>query len=275
MKGTLDSNVEFDLKWNLCGFKGSVLDLTTFEFRENAKDDYIEMSTGYEWREPTQEESKFFTNLYGEILPDNEERKCHQTVLSTALMGKTLERFTIFQGKGRNGKGLLDEVLMTALGEREDGYAYKGPVEVLTGGKKLGACPEIANMNKKRLVCFTEPQDKKERLNNSICKELTGGRTTGARRCYSNDRMVHLLCTIILECNDPPEFQESITDAERERLISVLFPCKYTSNEKILDERKKIYKANPTYKTIEFQEQYKFAMMRILIDTYKEDKGEV
>ena len=71
--------------------------------------------------------------------------------MSTALVGKTLERIVIFNGQGRNGKSLLDELMARALG-CDKAMLISYPAAVLIEKRSGGPCPEIANMNKKTFV---------------------------------------------------------------------------------------------------------------------------
>ena len=53
-----NEKIEFDMNPWLLGFESKVLDVRTGEFREHRKEDYVSMSTGYEWREPEKEECR-------------------------------------------------------------------------------------------------------------------------------------------------------------------------------------------------------------------------
>ena len=73
-------------------------------------------------------------------------------------------------------------------------------------------------MDHKRLVVATEPSSN-ARFNNEIIKELTGGKNLNARLLYSNNTEVKLTSTLIVECNERPEFASEINNAEIERVI--------------------------------------------------------
>jgi hypothetical protein len=270
-----NENIDFDTKWNLRGFENCVLDLEIGGFREHKKNDYVSKSTGYAWREPEEDEMKKLDELDEKIQPDPEIRLCEQTILSTALIGRTLEKFIIFNGNGRNGKGLITELLLHALGCNDRGYAYKGSTSSLTGYSKDGPDPAKANMHKKTFVVFEEVSKKRCKFNNGWIKDATGGSWINARKCNSNETNVRLMCTMIANCNGPPKFQDPITDAERERLIDIYFPCKFTTKENEVNEATLKYKADPYYKTDEFKNKYKFAMIRKLLEVYKKFKGEI
>ena len=76
--------------------------------------------------------------------------------MCTALEGRCLERFIIFNGSGGNGKGMINDILLMALGS----YGLLGNNAILFECSKTGSNPEKANMDKKRVVIFREPPEK-------------------------------------------------------------------------------------------------------------------
>jgi len=78
---------------------------------------------------------------------------------------------------------------------------------------------------------------------------------------------------MIVECNKRPLFVEEPQYAEIQRIIDVHFRSTFIENKSEIDTSKHIYKANSFYKTKEFQEQHKFALMKILFDTHKQYKS--
>jgi phage/plasmid-associated DNA primase len=262
-----DENLKFDAKSYLFGFENVVYDLELDEFREYKYDDYISITTGYDWREPTHEEIKLMDSLINQIMPIEEEKELYLQILSTGLDGKCLEKFIIFNGSGGNGKGMINDLMMEALGN----YGFMGNSSILFETNKTGSNPEKANMHKKRFVVFREPPEKK-RFENSIIKELTGGGIFCARGHHETNTKKELNLTMIIEANKKPLFAEEPTDADARRIIDILFRSSYTQDKEKVDEKNNIYPANSYYKTKEFQEKYKFALIKILMNAYKKYK---
>ena len=73
--------------------------------------------------------------------------------MGTGLYGKTLEKITLANGTGRNGKRFLNELAMKTLGN----YAYTCPNAVLLSSIKDGANQTIANMDNKIMIFYREP----------------------------------------------------------------------------------------------------------------------
>ena len=275
----LNEQIQFDSSYYLLGFNDGVYNLNTSEFRQHLPEDYITKSVRYNYSDMMEVDTELLTTLINQILPDEETRQCWFSVICTALEGRTLERFTIFNGEGRNGKGLLDEILLRSLGwvtdGGDEGYAATlSPAVLCAPIINNGPNPEIAKLNKMRLVISSEAPAG-SMFNNTVIKQLTGGSYINGRFCHSNKTAVNLQCTLISECNDPPPFREKVTDAEIERLIDILFPCKFTENEDEIDEEKKVFRCNRDYKTAVFQNVQKFAMMKILLNMYAEMKGKI
>ena len=257
-----------DFKMNdkpyLLAFKNTVYDFETRLFREQRKDDYITMSCGYDWIQPTNEQMDLITLLIEQIFVNEDIRKCYMSILRNGCIGICPEKFVIANGGGRNGKGLLNDLMRCALGD----YAYEGNCNTLTDKIKEGANPEVANFHKKRLITFAEP-DVKFPINTATLKKLSGGGEINARQLYSGDTKTVLVANIILEANEKPDLNGTDSDsvALRERIRDVLFESSFTAkNDDEVDEDNLIFKQNPYYKTTEFQHNYRCALLKYIQD---------
>ena len=260
----VDLNVKFDNQWWLFGFNNLVYDLKEGQFRKYRYNDYVSLTTKYDWRNPTDEERNTMNKLIDTIMPIEEEKKLYLQILCTTLEGRSTERFILFNGSGGNGKGMINDMLLLALGQ----YAVLGNNSILFEKNKTGSNPEKACLHQKRCVIFREPCER-DRFQNAIIKELTGGGNFSARSHYEKDTEKELHMTMIVECNKRPLFAEEPQDAELRRLIDVHFKSKFVTNKSEVDEAKHIYLANAMYKTKEFQEKHKFALLQILFDVHK------
>lgn len=256
--GTND-DVKFDNKWWLFGFNNLVYDMKEQTFREYKYDDYVSITTGYNWREPTDEEIETVMDLIKKIMPIEEERELYLEILATGMEGKCLEKFVVFNGSGGNGKGVGDDLTKTTYGN----YAMIGNNGILFEKSKTGTNPEKANIHKKRLVIFREPPEK-SKFENSQIKELTGGGTFSARTHHEKEAEKTLHLTLLAECNDKPLFAEEPKEAEVRRIIDIKFRSEFKTDTSLLDDSKHIYMANPYYKTDEFKDKHKFALFKIL-----------
>ncbi len=257
-------NVLFDNKWWLFGFTNKVLNLKTHEFRDYNPDDYISITTGYDWVEPTEEEINTVEEIIKKIMPHEDERELYKQILATGLEGRTLEKMCVFSGFGRNGKGLTDEFMLYALGD----YGFQGNNSILFEVAKTGSNPELANLDKKRFVVFKEPSSKKK-FENSIIKELTGGGQISARGHHETQTQKTLHITAICECNTKPKLAEEPQLADIARIIDLPFRSTFTSEKADLDEENNVYPINLELKSEEFKDGHRCALIKILIEAHK------
>ena len=259
----INNNIDFDNKWWLLGFNNMVYDMKIGKMRAYEFDDYVSITTGYEWREPTDEEISTINDLIISIMPIEAERDTYLQILSSGIDGRCLEKFNIFNGGGRNGKGMMNDLFLYAMGN----YAMIGNNGILFESSKTGSNPEKANLHKKRLVVFREPPEK-NKFENSIVKELTGGGSISARGHQETETQKELCSTIIIECNKRPLFKEEPTEAETNRIVDILFRCTFVTDETMINPNNNIYMANPILKTVDFKEKHKFALLKILMNAH-------
>lgn len=264
-----DNKIIFDENPYLFAFENKIYDLKQSKFIEPKAEQYISITTGYKFSDENQDAKKVeLENLLKTIFPDPDILNLYLTILSTGLDGIPLEKFVLANGEGGNGKGLLNDLVLCTLGN----YGYVMPVNVLLEKIKTGCNPEVANLNKKRFVISREP-DKNSVFNNGTIKDLTGGDEIAARTLYSENTVVRLCLTLLLECNNKPKLSE-ILRAEIRRILDMPFKNKFVDKQtyKNLDEEEKktTFLINTTYKTNDFKKDYRQAFFLILIDYHKE-----
>ena len=265
----LNNDVEFDNQPHLIGFNNLVYDLNINKFREYKTNDYVSMTCGYDWEEPSEEVMTEMTELLKKIFPNADVLECVKHILTTGLYGRCLENFTLFNGSGGNGKGVLSSIIKKALG------SYYGDLnnKVLTEPIKEGGNPELANLKGKRMVFSREP-DANIGLNNATIKELTGDTTIKTRQLFSNNNEIVIPATFILECNKRPKFSSDIEDADIRRLIDIEFPNRFTNRKELIDDER-VFKADPKLKSKETIDKFKYALMRILFNFNKSFEGDI
>lgn len=264
----LKSDIVFDENPYLLAFNNKIYDLRTNNFIENPEYDlYIKSTTGYDWIKNYQQEKVDKLNkLIDTIFPNKDTKKYYLTILSTGLYGEQIENLFIASGGGGNGKSLINSLMLKTVGN----YGYKLPSSVLLSEIKEGGNPQVAGMNRKRFVLCQEP-DKKKRINTATLKEITGDKTLNTRMNYSNDCLTTLCLTLMMECNDLPLLDE-VNDAIQRRIRGIPFVSKFVSQEiyNELEDKTNIFVGDVYYKSDEFQEEYRQALMIILLEHWKE-----
>jgi hypothetical protein len=265
-----NNSILFDVNKYLFAFKNKIYDLKLDEFVYPNYEDYVSMTTGYDYDEDydTENKVKIVNDIIATIFPNKEILNYYMTILATGLDGQNLEKFVIANGGGRNGKGLINELTQSAVGK----YCYILPSNVFTGSLKKGSNPEIANLHNVR-IAFTREPDAQTPISASVVKELTGGDEINARLNHSNDTEISLCLTLIMECNEKPLMSE-VNDATALRIEDVPFESTFYRKEDYdnLDEDEKAtaFIGNKEFKTKEFKNAHKQALFEILRGYYKE-----
>jgi phage/plasmid-associated DNA primase len=229
---------------------------------EVKKGDYITQYANYDYYKPSQDKIDLTKGLVEEIQPDIDTRLCMISAMRSGMIGRLVEKLVMLNGGGGNGKGLIMNLYKMLLG---GSYYYRGNMSTITEKIKGGASPEVANMNKKRCVLFSEPNDT-EQLNLGNIKALTGDSCINARKCHSNVTVCILLMTMFLECNKKPTINGRIDQSAIRRFINLFFPITYTSDPKLYGKSDLYKKSNPEYKTSEWQEEHKLALFHYLLE---------
>jgi phage/plasmid-associated DNA primase len=267
--------IEFDKYPFYYTFKNKIWDLQNKNWIEPRYNQYISMTTGWDWCDYYPESNiNELDSLINTIFPVEDVKKHYLMALSTGLYGQQIEKLFIATGRGGNGKSLLNGLMMTASGE----YAYKLPSNVLLNSIKEGPNPEVAGMDLKRFVLVQEPDNNKV-ICSSTLKEITGDPTLNARKCHSNNTKTTLLLSLFLECNDELKMDE-INDAVIRRVDVTPFVSKFVSqsvyNEipEATRKEKNIMIGNAYYKSVEFQQKYKQALIQTLFNYFDEFKND-
>ena len=216
---------------------------------------------------------EFLDDIFRKIIPNDELREYLFTILSTGLIGLAIEKFFIFNGSGRNGKGLTNEFMSKVLGDYFVSVSSLIYTENQKNKSSSSANPEIAKLNKKR-YCVSKEPEKATPLKNSFIKDMTGGGNLQARMLYSSKTEVLLCMTAIMECNVKPPFDEEPTGADVERIVDILFGSSFTAkNDEEIDEEKHIHKVNPELKpTLKNSLIHRNTMLNILLSQLLELK---
>ena len=261
------NDIKMDANPDLLVFKNRVYDLGTAQWIEPNYKYYMSMTTGWNWNRAGADHT-CLDKLLNQIFPNSKIRDHYLTILATGLWGKQVEKIFNATGAGGNGKGVLNELMMSAVGD----YGYVLPSSVLISEIKEGANPAIANLHNKRLVITSEP-DSKKTINSSTAKSLTGNQTLNCRGLYSSNCLTWLALTLLLECNKQPNFDE-VNDAILRRLDVIPFvssfkdPDAYEEFKQSVDGNDPtehlVFKADPYFKSNQFKEDNRQALIEKL-----------
>jgi Megaviricetes DNA primase len=266
----LDREFEDKLDSNhyLIGFNNGVYDLINKQFRDGRPDDYIKLTTGYNYEE-IEENDRYYKEVeqfIKDILPDEKVREFAIQVLSSTLEGTNAnEMFYIFHGKGRNGKSKLIKLMQLTFGQ----YACSIPIEILINNKiGTGEAPSPILLSTKNMkAIFSGEANKGDKFNMKKIKAITGGDEVQSRGMYSKEvKKFIITANIFLAFNDIPEIDHKDI-ASWDRVNVIEFLVKFVRNP--IDD-------DPYQKRINIQlndklKDWKLAFFHLLKNNYTKD----
>ena len=202
-----NNKIDWDNQNHLFAFTNTVIDLNTGEFVEPQASFYISKTCGYAYDfDYAETKVQDIRDLLSQIFVQEDIRTSYCVALSTGLYGVQQENLFIATGVGRNGKGVLNGLMLKTVGD----YGIKLANTLMLQPLKTGANPEIATLHNKRFGLFVET-DSTKKLCSATIKEITGDKTIQARTGYDfSGRAVNLKVSLFMEANDLPKFDEVV-----------------------------------------------------------------
>lgn len=261
----------FDDKWWLLNFENGVYDLNESKFRERKSEDYIELSTGYPYIEPMIDDLNFMNNILDKTFPNKEIRDFILTVASTSLEGKKSNKIYMMKSYNKiradNGKSIFMNFLQECMGQ----YSYTIHSEMFTINK-------YRNMNYEKQVQYM----KNSRLISCNFEEINGDiNTDKIKNMFFNKENDLNKCTVLFQVYDDTSFIKDDMNGRYSHKLNkpdveyLPFISSFVNNEP--DDTDKIdydytYKRDPSLCNLMYDNKYRCAFMKILMDYYKKYK---
>lgn len=257
----LDSNIY------IIGFNNGVFDLKQKIFRQTEPEDLITYSVGYDYPEEDneiiqKEIDEFFLDIFGK----EDIVKYNYEILTYCLSGNRFrEKFNIWVGNGRNGKGTSCKLIKNCFGN----YYKEIDANLITDTttKSGQANSELAQCKGKRIVVTTEP-DGNLKLQTNRLKKWTGGDSIQARNLYCPNIEFTPQFHLIIQANFEPE-TSTFDKAYALRAELLQFPYQFVKDHDVKLNQKEI-KYDIKSK---FEENMEYArqLMRMLLKKYKDN----
>jgi P4 family phage/plasmid primase-like protien len=215
-------------KYLIC-FNNGVLDLKMGCFRDGKPEDFLSMSTGYDWKEFEWDDAEVedVMRFFEKIFPDPDKRTYFLEWAGSLFKGgNESKNFLVMSGSGDNGKSIIIDFLQLVLGE----YAITFPTTLLTGKQtqSSAATPELARAPGARFSVLQEP-DGKAQLNNGVLKLLTGNDKFFVRGLFKEGKDIRPLYKLAFICNQLPKLP-SEDNATWERVRRLTFESRFPKN---------------------------------------------
>jgi P4 family phage/plasmid primase-like protien len=261
---------------NLLAFNNCIFDLDTKTFRNIEFDDYISVTTGYDYYhenvKPTKikEVEGFLKSMFdSNINIDDTDKYISDyqyllNIISSTLYGENrLQKFYIWTGNGSNGKTILNNLINIVFGD----YFKCISVEFYTRPNKDAgdANPELADKKYCRILSSSEPEYN-EKMKASKFKNISGGDLIQMRGIYEKVQYFLPHFTPIIITSNIPDLTK-IDDGITRRLDVVEFKYKFVDKPKLPNERKcDSLITNKIKEDIEFRN----AFIWLLIENFKQ-----
>lgn len=259
--------LKFNQNRDILAFHNGVLELTTFQFRKTRPDDYITITTGYDYRPVRDDEKQKASKLLQKIFPQITVYDYMLKALSTCLTGHNQsECFHILTGTGANGKSFLMDLCKKVLGE----YFKTITVGYLTkeDNGKDGALPELVATRYARMLIASEPEAR-DRFQISFMKKITGNDEISCRGLYKSTIRFVAQFKLWILANDVPKFSKYDRGIER-RTRCVHLPTRFVHHPKNENEQQ----IDETLKSkIDKDESWKYGLLGLLLDALRVLQG--
>lgn len=231
---SLDENKE------ILNFQGEVYDFEKLEFRKVTPADRVTKSVGYTIPQIDIDKRCKIMDFLESIMENKNQLNYLLIWLASCLDGKSRdEEFHILKGTGRNGKGVLRDIMAETLGSGTRGYFGTIASSMLTKERPSSDKPvaDLLHIKGKRFITANEPE-KSAAINSDFLKFLTGNDPIHGRWLYSNAEIIFQpQHSLALLCNDVPKMDandEALWD--RSRIIE--FPYKFVTNPRNNKQKK-------------------------------------
>ena len=271
------SDIPMDPNPNLFCWLDKSFDIGKNEFVERSFEDYVTITSGYKYEDYpkcTKEKLKKLDEILKDSLPDKEVRECYTSILRSGFTSQLLDKFVCINGKGRNGKGIFNKLMIKLVGN----YGMTASPVILT--KKIDGSkpdPSIANMDMKRFIDYSEPEEG-DNAKASTIKTITGEQKLAVRGLYSNKSEINNRGTHICECNERLNIKGDVdNESMLQRYVDINFTCVFLSDDckenidKINNFPDTYKKKVPYYDTDEFRNEFKITLFHYIINNSKPD----
>ncbi len=250
----------------LFAFDNGVYDLKDYKFRLPEPEELITSTCGYNYdRYYDKKSMDDIHNILNEMFEKEEDKDYVMYTIAQCLSGiPSKEKFYLWRGQGRNGKGTLRDLIMYTFG------SYYNPMEIeyinkTKHGSSATSADEIISTKKNcRIVITTEPDATMQLKTNKIC-QWSGKDPIQCRGLYGKAFTFIPKFKLFIQSNYDLSFGGSNVKAMLERNEVMEFPYSFVQNP-IQDNEKQ---ADTDLKERIKQPGYDITFFHLLLKYYK------
>ena len=263
---------KFNTKPELFSFDNNITyNLKTKETYPTKREDYILYTCGYDFPERDQNDIDLVNEDIFNSLFEKENINYSKSLLSSLVYGENInEHYIVHQGIGRNGKGLMDNLLQTVLCNY---YIPFSPEQFTEYQKdKNRANSELAQSIGKRCVMTTEPESGST-IKTENLKRLTGRDPITTRELHGKTVCFKNTFTVNIQANDLPKLSK-LDEAIEKRMKILHYPFQFVHQDKKVRDYQRIIDVELKDK-VRNDTRYRNGLLWILFDTWAENGGMV
>lgn len=253
---------------HLFACNNAVYDLHNDLWRDIHPTDYISIHCGFPKPKSNPIVKEAIRKMLHSIWENEAMTDYFMKIIASCLSGtRNFEEFYILTGAGRNGKGMIVELIQRVFGN----YFHHIANEVLTTkpDRQNTPNPDMAKAVGKRFLETTEPESNAKIMEGTM-KAYTGGDPITARDLYGSTITYKPQFGLFLQANNIPKLS-SLSRASIDRLRLIPFPLRFVSNP-VLDNERLV---NPELKNVLcISNEWRDEFLLLLIDYYKLIKGQ-
>ena len=220
---------KIDQNNNLIVFQNKLFDFEHNIYRSIEKTDYCVNHIIYDAPEEKNIEiRKELNNILLDIFDNEEIKNYFLDTVAFSLFTNEFEKFYLWSGTGGNGKGMLMNLISSALNT----YFLIPSSDFLTSNYKSETNSSLSKCEFKKLVMVSEPKgdDKGDiKFNLEFIKSVTGRDEITCRDLYQSSKTYAPKFTLFAQCNNKPSL-ETVDNAIKRRFEVLDFPFSFVEN---------------------------------------------
>lgn len=275
---------KMDLNKQLIAFTNGVFDLEKCIFRDIQPNDFICLTTGYDFITETDmkndvehkkyiESRKEVMDLFKSIFTDEDTIQYVLDIFTSCLYGgNKFEKFYVMTGTGGNGKGVEFDLLINVFGD----YYCSVDINLFTKAQDKKDAPNPALVLAKgcKIMVSTEPE-RDEKLQASFIKKISGNDIVEARTLNSKNIVKYVpTYKAFIQANNIPKMSKMDKGVQR-RMEVINHPISFKSEEEIEEKKAKgINVEHMRVGDVEIKDtkckskEWRIAFINILIDNW-------
>ena len=252
---------KIDKNNNLIVFKNKLFDFENNIYRSIEKTDFCVNHINYE--APENKDEKIINEL-NNILVDIFENELIKNYfldsVSFSLFTNEFEKFYLWSGSGGNGKGMLMNLISSAL----NSYFLIPNNDFLTSNSKSETNPSLSKCEFKKIVMVSEPKGDEKgdiKFNLEFIKQITGRDEITCRDLYKSSKTFKPTFSLFAQCNNKPSLDQ-VDNAIKRRFEVLNFPFSFVENPIHKYEKQRDNTVKGKLEKVEYYSQF----MGLLID---------